>query len=405
MRVSLIIVLSIILNYSYPVVAQDNWHQKDSVNGPARASASAFTANGEGFIVGGFDGFEFKRKLYSYDSETDDWDNETSLGGDIGSGLNRGGAVAFSINHTGYVGLGQGNTVDYLSDFWAYDPETDSWTQMSQFEGSARRQAVAFVIDHIAYVGTGQDVNGLCKDFYAYDPQSNQWTAISDFAGTARKAAVGFNMGGQGYVGTGDDGVFKSDFWQYQPSTDEWIQKASFPGTARTGTCGWGIFPRAYLACGYDTEFKYKRDVWEYNYYSNTWQQRGSFDGEKRAFASVFVLDETAYIGLGYNGQYLDDFWAYEPAVLNLVEETLFQLRIYPNPANNEIQISGSTDEANQTDFIELSLFNIQGQLVFHQTVSPNEKISLNDLEKGIYLYQLNDLQGGILQTGRFIKA
>ena len=52
---------------------------------------------------------------------------------------------------------------------------------------------------------------------YKYDPSTNSWTQINDFGGSARKEAVGFTMGEQAYVGTGDDGVKRSDFWQYEP--------------------------------------------------------------------------------------------------------------------------------------------------------------------------------------------
>jgi len=369
-------------------IAQDAWVQKDSVNGPPRSNCTSFVLNGDGWVVGGLDLIEFKRKMYSYDVSQDDWDNELSIGGANGAGLNRGGAIAFATNSKGYVGLGQGNSIPFFNDLWEFDPATNSWTQKANFTGSARRQAVCFEINNIAYVGTGQDANGFTNDFYKYDASTNTWTQVSDFGGTARKGAVGFTMGDQGYVGTGDDGILVSDFWQYEPASDTWTEKATFPGSARSESSGWGIFPTAFIACGYDNSFNYKRDVWEYNYFADTWTQRSNFDGPKRTAATAFVIDGIAYLGLGYNGQYLDDFWAYTPILSVDENSTDFTLNIYPNPATTIVKIDLNFELSNN---YQLQLFDVNGKMVnnFIQIENNNNQLVVNvsQLTKGIYFY------------------
>lgn len=368
--------------------AQDVWIQKDSVNGPPRASAASFVMDGEGFVVSGLDIIDFNRKMYSYDVDQDDWDNEESIGGVNGSGLNRGGAIAFSINDKAYVGLGQGNTAPYYNDLWEFDPETNSWSQKASFIGSPRRQAVAFAIDTLAYVGTGQSANGYENDFYSYDGNSNTWTQLNDFGGTARKGAVAFKMGAQAYVGTGDDGVYTNDFWQYDFSTDTWIEKAQFPGTARTGACGWGIFPTAFIACGYDNTLNYKKDVWEYNYFADVWVQRSNFIGSKRTNANAFVIDGIGYLGLGYNGDYLDDFYAYTPILSTTETKVNSIIKTYPNPVVNTVVIELSQPIVNE---FEIKLFDINGkEMTKNVKLQSPYEIQLNvDLPSGIYIYQL----------------
>ncbi len=402
MRTTTLILLSL-LTFNF-VIAQDTWVQKDSVNGPPRANCASFVLDGQGWVIGGLDVIQFKRKMYSYDVNQDDWDNELSIGGANGAGLNRGGAIAFATDTKGYVGLGQGNGIPFFNDLWEYDPVTLSWTQKANFIGSARRLAVCFEINNIAYVGTGQDANGFTNDFYKYDASTNTWSQITDFGGSARKGAVGFTMGAQGYVGTGDEGILVNDFWQYEPETDTWTEKATFPGTARSGACGWGIFPSAFIACGYDNSFNYKKDVWEYNYYADTWTQRSNFDGPKRTSATAFVIDGVAYLGLGYNGSYLDDFWAYTP-ILSINENAEnYTINTYPNPATNWVIFDFNFDLSNNYQF---NLFNVNGQIVNDkisvQAYNNQLNIKLNQLAKGTYFYSFKSNDNLFNYTGKLI--
>jgi N-acetylneuraminic acid mutarotase len=394
-----IVLFSAVLGSSL-AYSQDVWIQKDSVNGPPRASAASFVMHGEGFIVSGLDIIDFNRKMYSYDVDQNDWDNEESIGGANGSGLNRGGAIAFSINDKGYVGLGQGNTAPYYNDLWEFNPETNSWTQKASFIGSPRRQAVAFSIDTLAYVGTGQSANGYENDFYSYNGESNTWTQLNDFGGTARKGAVAFKMGAQAYVGTGDDGVYTNDFWQYEFSTDTWTEKAQFPGTARTGACGWGIFPTAFIACGYDNTLNYKKDVWEYNYFADVWVQRSNFIGSKRTNANAFVIDGIGYLGLGYNGDYLDDFYAYTPILSTTESKVNSLIKSYPNPVINVFNIELSKPIVSE---VKINLFDINGkEMTKDVTLKSPYIIQLNfDLPSGVYLYRLESEE--VLSAGKLI--
>ena len=85
------------------------------------------------------------------------------------------------------------------------------------------------------------------KDFYAYNPTSNTWTQVADFSGTARRDAVAFELNGFGFIGTGNDGTLKNDLWMYDVTSDTWIDKASFPGTPRAGAVAWGAQTVAYV--------------------------------------------------------------------------------------------------------------------------------------------------------------
>jgi N-acetylneuraminic acid mutarotase len=380
--------------------AQNLWEQRDSVKGSPRSVCAAFSLEGQGYVVGGVDDFGFKRKMYSYNQIQNDWDEESSLGGPNGDGLDRGSANAFSIGLKAYICLGQGQTNAYFGDLWEYDLATDTWTQKADFAGGPRRQAVAFTIGNFAYVGTGQDVTGFRNDFYRYDPVNNVWEQMADFAGTPRKQAVGFAMGDDGYVGTGDDGVLRNDFWQYNVALNQWFQKANFPGTARSGATGWGTFPTGFIATGEDLTSEYKKDVWEYSYFNNTWIQRSDIPGPGRKNAFSFVLAGTAFVGAGYGGEFYDDFYAYY-GILGLEEnQTHIESVVYPIPAQESVTI-----EVNDAfEITELFLFDLTGkkcQVSFQWNVHKNSiSLDLSQFSDGIYQYVIS-MQNGTKSNGK----
>lgn len=373
--------------------AQDTWQQMDSVNGPSKGSCAAFVIDGEGYVIGGLDDFGFKRKMYSYNPLQNDWDDELSLGGTNGSGLDRASATSFSINGKGYVCLGQGQTNPYFKDLWEYNEETQSWTQKADFIGSARRQAIGFAIDDFGYVGTGQDASGLRNDFYKYDPLTNTWEQLNDFPGTPRRQAVGFAMGGEGYVGTGDDGVLRNDFWMYVPSTDTWIQQANFPGTARAGATGWGVFPTAFIATGEDLNFEYKKDVWEYNYFTNTWVQRADLPGSARKNAISFVIDGIAYLGTGFNGTFMDDFYSYT-GIVGLNETDFVSTSVYPNPTTDRFIVSFNSSLTKE----QIEIYTLTGQKVTNKFTIESKtngcEINCSSVPSGNYIVRLRLTNG-----------
>ncbi len=381
--------ISIVLAHLSPLAAmsQNTWSMKDTVNGAPRSVSSSFVLNNEAYIVGGLDEGGFRRKMYSYDFTQDDWDQEESLGGINGEGLNRGSACAFSIGFKAYVCLGQGETNAYFKDTWEYDLVSQTWSQKADFMGGPRRQAVAFVIDDIAYVGTGISATGLKKDMYSYNAATNTWVQLSDFGGTARKEAAAFKMGGLGYIGTGDDGVMRNDFWEYNPSGDIWTQKANMPGLARKGAVGWGIFPNAYICTGEDSNFTYTTDLWEYNYWLNTWAQRPSLPGPGRSNAIAFVLNGFGFVGTGYNGLFLEDLYAFQPTLGIDLTEMGVEVKTFPIPADDHCTIDVAVDG------LELAIYSMDGKLI-----NPSEHVTKTNsgfivqrknLSAGTYFYQL----------------
>ncbi|MEY4894850.1 MAG: hypothetical protein RL751_1672, partial [Bacteroidota bacterium] len=159
-----ILLFLVIAALKHSAFGQDYWLPKDTVNGSPKSAATSFVIENRAYLVTGTDDFEYKRKMYSYRADQNDWDDEVSLGGDGGDGLGRVGAISFSLQHEGqtkgYVALGQTQTIAFMNDLWEYDRSTEAWTQKANFTGAPRREAVSFVIANKAYVGTGNSATG-----------------------------------------------------------------------------------------------------------------------------------------------------------------------------------------------------------------------------------------------------
>ena len=75
-------------------------------------------------------------------------------------------------------------------------------------------------------------------------------------------------------------------------------------------------------------------------------------------------------------------------------------LKSYPNPASSVINFDISKGNSNA---YTLQLFNFMGRKV-GETVANSEKISflLDGFYRGVYIYQLRDRQGKIVDSGKF---
>ncbi len=149
------------------------------------------------------------------------------------------------------------------------------------------------------------------------DDLIGHWVRTSDFDGLARGEASSFSIGDKGYLVCGYDGSKSnarlSDLWEYDMTTDAWTQKAGFPGTARSNGTAFAIDGKGYFGTGYDGVNKLN-DFWEYDPATNNWTQRTDFPGSGRYDAVSFGVSGKGYIGAGYDGNYLKDFYSFDPA-------------------------------------------------------------------------------------------
>lgn len=93
-----------------------------------------------------------------------------------------------------------------------------------------------------------------------------------------------------------------------------WVQKANLPGPARLTAVAFTIGNKGYLGLGGNGN--YLDDFWEYNPSTNSWIQKTNFPGGGRHFAVGFSIGNFGYVGTGldFGGVSYQDFWRYDPS-------------------------------------------------------------------------------------------
>lgn len=143
-------------------------------------------------------------------------------------------------------------------------------------------------------------------------------------------------------------------------------------------------------------------------YDGTDWIEVASYDDADFAPTTESALDVTAYINDAFQVRFTYDDegdWAWGAGVDNFAldgtlstdENTISGFKMFPNPANNELNLSASRNIEN------VAVFNMLGQKVLEQQVGANSQaINVSNLKTGAYLMQVTaDGQTG---TYKFVK-
>ncbi len=187
-------------------------------------------------------------------------------------------STAFSINGKGYMGLGIDSAFQYHTDWYEYDPITNTWTQKASLPAAARDHATGLVVDSFGYVIAGEVAGGATAQVWQYNPYSDTWTQKSNVP-IARENGAGFAVNGKIYYGTGFQGSTNLvDFYEYTPGTNTWVAKANVPGGVRAADMGFSVNGKGYLGMGGNTNsHAYYNDFYEYDPIGNTWTQKANY--------------------------------------------------------------------------------------------------------------------------------
>jgi len=75
-------------------------------------------------------------------------------------------------------------------------------------------------------------------------------------------------------------------------------------------------------------------------------------------------------------------------------------IKFYPNPATSFItfDLQKNTDKS-----YDIQVYNFLGKMVYEQkTIPAKTTINLNDYTRGVYIYQVRDRDGRIVESGKF---
>lgn len=385
-----IIVLTLLCHCTFG----QSWTEVSPFLGTERDDGVAFSINGKGYAGTGFaEGFVLTNDFYAYDPDVDSWSGVASLPSEPRQYCGR-----FTIADTGYVVCGFGQS-GYLNELWAYHPKSDTWSQKAPFPGQPRSSPIAFSIAGKAYVGTGRNGDIYFDDFWEYDPEQDAWFQLNDFPGEPRFEAIGMNLGSFGFAGLGrlQDNSFTTDWWQFNPATDQWLRKNDFAGENRYYAVEFSLNGYGYVAAGQDEDLQYLNQVFEYDSFNDEWVETAPIPSVPLKGAFTFSLGNSAFLGVGITSQdlRLDNMYRFEKPI----EDKM--IRVYPNPASDVVFFAwkGESPES-------MELYNSHGKLI-NSTVIIDEfylEERLSYLSIGAYIARFRWKDGSEVSKA-FIKG
>lgn len=376
---------------SYLMCQQNNWVKKASYGGWKRERAVGFGVAGKGYVCSGQDTANLvTNDLWEYDPASNSWSQRANM-----PGVGRRNAVAFSIGNIGYVGTGMSAASSSmgteLSDMWAYNPATNSWSAIAPYPGGWGNGvyfATAFTLDGKGYICAGKvGPSNYITDLWEYKPLTDQWTQRAPFPGGDRYQLTSFTVNGRAYVGLGtDENAYTNDIYEYLPATNQWIQKSNFPGAERSSCSAFSLYDKGYICLGGDGG--YLDDLWEYNAADDYWTLRANYPSDPRRNAFSFVINNRAYVGGGksYNGlkRSMYEYTPIEPVGVNELD---LDFSVYPNPCINHINISFNARIAS------VEVYSMSGRMVMQSSGEIN-RLDLNELASGCYTLHVYNSDG-----------
>ncbi|MFT6815692.1 MAG: N-acetylneuraminic acid mutarotase [Sphingobacteriales bacterium] len=278
--------------YCKNIVHGDIWTKKTDFPGLARDGSYDFEINGIIYVGGGGvpNSVPFS-DFYAYNPMTDTWTKKA----DAPSTLTRTGS--FAVNGKGYVVCGSTtstNTVGGYSNLvLEYDPVNDTWTQKFPFLGAPRSEGSAFVLNDTAYFGAGRGGTNTI-DFWRYDQPNDTWTEVAPIPKSTKGGGAVLN--GKGYIV--DPFTAQQYLMAYDPIANSWATPNNYPGTPWEGVTCFATGDYLFAIGGYTSSSTLYRNVYQYDDVTNFWTQL-NLAPYKNAYSAAGVVGDKVYFGLG----------------------------------------------------------------------------------------------------------
>jgi N-acetylneuraminic acid mutarotase len=246
------------------------------------------------------------------------------------------------------------NGTTYLNDTWAFDLDTDSWTNLipplSANSPPIRARASMAFDPSTGLIILFGGFNGALDldDTWAYDSFTNSWTNLNIVTSPSARyyASMDFDpSSGQiilfgGAQGLSTPTIFLSDTWQLNTKTDTWTVKAPTTHPSARAAAAMDFDPsigQSVLFGGYNGT--YLNDTWNYDSVNTTWAAVApGTSPPARGFATL-SFDPTigqAILFGGYNGTFLNDTWEYHQGPVGSTGTTWTNLTPTASPPARE---------------------------------------------------------------------
>ncbi len=255
-----------------------------------------------------------------------------------------------------------------LTSAWS---SAQNWSNLQDFPASGRDDGCSFVIDDIAYCGTGRDVQfDMTHDFYAFNFNTELWTEVASIPfGVRRQYATAETYNSEGYVfgGYNDQGEFLKDLWRYNPVQNSWFYLGQAPFEGRSGMESFVIDDELFIVGGRTENSAASNEVWAYNFITSTWSAKNDLPNEGiwRGFSAVY--NGVGIIGMGSDSTNTrrGEIYFYDPSIDFWIEMTALETAPLNYPSVSQIDdrvyVYGGEDTTGTllNDFRYLDLTNM----------------------------------------------
>ncbi|MBN2611504.1 MAG: hypothetical protein JXB00_08105 [Bacteroidales bacterium] len=220
---------------------------------------SAFSINGKGYFCSGNLG-DTNSTFYEYNPSDLFWTKKRDF-----PGIVRDGAISYSLNCKGYLGLGSG----IGEEIWEYDPLSDNWGKIADFPGEGKIGALCFPVDSCVYIGLGRRNNSseILPELWEYNQNTLKWTKKADFPYETDFIVYGTVIDKKIYVGFGPN---INELYTYDPNADLWELVGSCPEEGSYLVTGFSIDGIGYF---HFTRNSFTRTIWKYYPDNNLWEK------------------------------------------------------------------------------------------------------------------------------------
>jgi IPT/TIG domain/Kelch motif len=205
--------------------------------GDQRSDAVSFTIGNKSYVIGGILLSTLAdNEVYEFDASSKSWRTVQNF-----PGTPRYGATAFTINNKGYVlgGYGESGNLNPLRDLWEYDPVNDSWTRKNDYLfhplEAFNMNGEILCLSDISYliIPPSTEISGFGynTEFWKYDPTTDSWTKRTSPSYTLKRDPYGsqdyftMQIGANLTIGYLDSNYAAYIYQKYNTQSDTWIDK------------------------------------------------------------------------------------------------------------------------------------------------------------------------------------
>lgn len=203
-------------------------------------------------------------------------------------------SASFIIEDKIYFCTGSSNR--FNSQVWEYNLINDSWIRKKDFPGRPREGAVGFSINSKGYIGLGYSIDKKNDDFWEYNPDLDQWSQKANVPGGPRGEAIGFSYQGQGYIGLGYTNNRSIDFYRFDPESNSWTQLSDFTPNTIVGKSFILYNDKLYVFGQNESHITYS-EIWSYNFKEDSWNFIDYLNKEiKTNYPTAFYNNERCFL-------------------------------------------------------------------------------------------------------------